>query len=563
MATLGSLARLRRLSLLLPGRRRVAVFLSTLVAASAGVSAWAIVSAPDLQIVAQHHAPVHVKTFQDDLNNLVRSGRSAEAFILAFERGDEIFGAQFNALDGIGANVGNGERFTRVPRSDLKGMGQWFAHTPPRVTGPNAQICFECHNIPFEDGAGLISGNIHRDTTRAGTLDKIIQRNAPHLFGSGGVQRLAEEMTEELQTRARQAIDTCAAPGCSVTVTLTSKGVNFGTVVITRTAPGPEPIPPNNCMGTDAIPFIDPADCLAGVTADIRGLQGLARDLVVRGFQWKGSIAFLRDFNRDASNQEMGMQSVEIAGENRDGDFDGVINELRVGDQTALSIYISAQPRPTTRQELARLGLIPALTRAENDAITRGTARFAAIGCATCHIPSLTINRAMFSEPSLDASFRDTRFPAGQDPISRGLNPATAVSYDLTNDQPDNRIVVNGREVRFGAFERGSVRGSAIVRLLGDLKRHDMGRGLAEQIDEIATGASVFLTENLWGVASTAPYLHDGRATTLTEAILLHGGEGQASRDSFARLPVAQQSDVLAFLNNQVLFVIPEAEEDE
>ena len=81
----------------------------------------------------------------------------------------------------------------------------------------------------------------------------------------------------------------------------------------------------------------------------------------MRGFQWKGSIAFLRDFNRDASNQEMGMQSVELAGENRDGDFDGVINELRVGDQTALAIYISAQPRPTTRQELARLGLIPAL----------------------------------------------------------------------------------------------------------------------------------------------------------------------------------------------------------
>ena len=267
-------------------------------------------------------------------------------------------------------------------------------HFPPRVTGPNAAACFECHNIPFEDGAGLPSGNVHRDPQLSASLGKFIQRNAPHLFGSGGVQRLAEEMTEELRTKARQAIDTCLEPGCSATVTLTTKGVNFGTVIITRTAPGPEPIPPNNCMGTDAIPFIDPADCLAGVTADIRGLQGIGRDLVVRGFQWKGSIAFVRDFNRDASNQEMGMQSVELAGENRDGDFDGVINELRVGDQTALAIYISAQPRPTTRQELARLGLIPALTRAENDAISRGSTRFAAIGCATCHIPSLTINRA-------------------------------------------------------------------------------------------------------------------------------------------------------------------------
>jgi hypothetical protein len=559
MATLGPLARLRHL----PRRRRVAVFLSTLVVASAGVSAWAIVGAPDLQIVAQHHAPVHVKTFQDDLNNLVRSGRGAEAFILSFERGDEIFGAVFNALDGSGVNVGNGERYTHVPRADLKGPGQWGAHFPPRATGPNAAACFECHNVPFEDGAGLASGNVHRDPQASGSPGKFIQRNAPHLFGSGGVQRLAEEMTDELRTKARAAIATCAAPGCTATVTLTSKGVNFGTVVITRTAPGPEPIPPNNCMGTDAIPFIDPADCLAGVTADIRGLQGIGRDLVVRGFQWKGSIAFIRDFNRDASNQEIGMQSVEVTGENRDGDFDGVMNELRVGDQTALAIYISAQPRPTTRQELARLGLIPALTRAENDAIGRGSTRFAAIGCASCHIPSLTINRATFSEPSLDPNFRDARFPAGQDPISRGLNPTTAVSYDLTNDQPDNRIEVNGREVRFGAFEKGTARGSAIVRLFGDLKRHDMGPAMAEQIDEVLTGASTFLTENLWGVGSTAPYLHDGRATTLTEAILLHGGEAQTSRNNFASLPAAQRSDVLAFLNNQVLFVTPEGEEGE
>ncbi len=419
MAILGSLSKLRRL----PRRHRVAVFLSTLAVASAGVSAWAIVSTPDLQIVAQHHAPVHVKTFQDDLNNLVMSGRKAEAFILAFERGDEIFGASFNALDGGGVNVGNGERYSHVPRADLAGPGQWRTHFPPRATGPNAAACFECHNIPVEDGAGLPSGNVHRDPQGSASLGKFIQRNAPHLFGSGAVQRLAEEMTDELRARARDAIAGCAMPGCTATVTLTTKGVNFGTVIITRTTPGPEPIPPNNCMGTDAIPFIDPADCLAGVTADIRGLQGIGRDLVVRGFQWKGSIAFVRDFNRDASNQEIGMQSVEMTGENRDGDFDGVINELRVGDQTALAVYISAQPRPTTRQELARLGLIPALTRAENDAIGRGTTRFSAIGCATCHMPSLTINQATFSEPSQNASFRDARFPAGQDPLSRGTEP--------------------------------------------------------------------------------------------------------------------------------------------
>ena len=557
MHILAPLAKLRHRAT----RRGLALLLGVVLLAGGGLTALALVDAPGLQLVAQHHAPVHVKTFQNELNQLVTSGRGAQAFTLAFERGDEIFGATFNALDGSGANVGNGERFTHVPRADLTGPGQWASHFPQRVTGPNAQACFECHNIPFEDGAGLISGNIHRDTLRTASIGRFIQRNAPHLFGSGGVQRLAEEMTEELRAKASAAIAGCTAVGCQAVVTLQTKGVDFGTVTITRRAPGPEPIPPNNCMGTDAIPFIDPADCLAGVTADITGLRGIGRDLVVRGFQWKGSIAFLRDFNRDASNQEMGMQSVELTGENRDGDFDGVINELRVGDQTALAIYISAQPRPTTRQELARLGLIPALTRSENSAIARGDGQFAALGCATCHIPSLTIDRATFSEPSTNPNFRDLRFPAGQDPLTRDLNPATAITYDLTADQPDNRIVVNRREVRFGAFERGRTRGSAIVRLYGDLKRHDMGPGLAESIDEILTGNSSFLTENLWGVGSTAPYLHDGRATTLTEAILAHGGEAQASRDGFVRLSTAGQADLLAFLNNLVLFVVPDPEE--
>jgi CxxC motif-containing protein (DUF1111 family) len=63
------------------------------------------------------------------------------------------------------------------------------------------------------------------------------------------------------------------------------------------------------------------------------------------------------------------------------------------------------------------------------------------------------------------------------------------------------------------------------VALFGDLKRHNMGPGLAEPIDEVGTGASVFLTENLWGVSSTAPYRDDGRATTFTEAILEHGAK--------------------------------------
>jgi hypothetical protein len=541
-------------------RRRFRLLMTVAILAFSGVSAWAIVTLSELTIVKQLHQPVHVKTFMDELNSLVTAGKQLEAFNLAFERGDTLFGNTFNAVDGSGVNVGNGERYSHVPRADLKGAGQWFNHTPLRVTGPNAAACFECHNVPVEDGAGLPGGNVHRDPTRSGSLGKFIQRNTPHLFAAGAIQRLAEEMTDDLRAKTTAAISQCQTVGCKVTVTLTTKGINYGTVVITRTSADPPP-PPNNCNGTDAIPFIDPADCLAGVTADITGLVGISKDLVVRGFQWKGAIAFVRDFNRDASNQEIGMQAVEMVGEDIDGDFDGVTNELRVGDQTALALYIAGQPRPTTRQELTKLNLLPAAERvssAEAASIGRGATAFNTIGCATCHVPSLTINKAIFSEPSQNANFRDKLFPAGQDPLTRALNPATAVKFDLTKDQPDNRVIVNGAEVRFGALEKGPTTGSGIVRLYGDLKRHNMGPRLAEQVDEIGTGASVFLTENLWGVGSTPPYLHDGRATTLTEAILEHGGEGQASRDAFAALSLASKTDVITFLNNLVLFTVAE-----
>jgi CxxC motif-containing protein (DUF1111 family) len=50
--------------------------------------------------------------------------------------------------------------------------------------------------------------------------------------------------------------------------------------------------------------------------------------------------------------------------------------------------------------------------------------------------------------------------------------------------------------------------------------------------------------------AGGAHYLHDGRATTLRDAIRLHGGEGGRSRTAFDRLPPSQQERLLAFLRS-------------
>jgi len=73
-----------------------------------------------------------------------------------------------------------------------------------------------------------------------------------------------------------------------------------------------------------------------------------------------------------------------------------------------------------------------------------------------------------------------------------------------------------------------------------------MGPELAEDFgDDID---AEFITARLWGIADTAPYLHDGRALTLTDAILMHGGDAQTERDNFAALPDAQKLELLDFL---------------
>ena len=83
-------------------------------------------------------------------------------------------------------------------------------------------------------------------------------------------------------------------------------------------------------------------------------------------------------------------------------------------------------------------------------------------------------------------------------------------------------------------------------------RRHDLGPTFHDRNYD-GTIATLFLTTALWGVGTTAPYGHDGRSINLTEVILRHGGEAQASRDAFAALPEAQQG-VIAFLNSLVLF---------
>jgi CxxC motif-containing protein (DUF1111 family) len=89
-----------------------------------------------------------------------------------------------------------------------------------------------------------------------------------------------------------------------------------------------------------------------------------------------------------------------------------------------------------------------------------------------------------------------------------------------------------------------------------DLLLHDMGPGLADNLGEgVATG-SEWRTPPLWNIGLTAgvsggeAYLHDGRARSLEEAILWHGGEAEASKEAFRNMSAAERAALIKFLKS-------------
>lgn len=141
-----------------------------------------------------------------------------------------------------------------------------------------AQACNQCHHLLFDDGAGSINSNVHRDPLHSGVPSLFIQRNTPHVFATGALQRLAEEMTTTLhQQRDAAVTNVCNTELSSETVRLSAKGVDFGRLTISQ-------IGGNSCT----------------VAYDTSQLAGVDADLIVKPFYWKGKNASLRAFNREA-----------------------------------------------------------------------------------------------------------------------------------------------------------------------------------------------------------------------------------------------------------------------
>ncbi|CAO3416524.1 di-heme oxidoreductase family protein [Azospirillum endophyticum] len=141
---------------------------------------------------------------------------------------------------------------------------------------------------------------------------------------------------------------------------------------------------------------------------------------------------------------------------------------------------------------------VPARRNADAPLVRIGEELFAAIGCAACHIPTL----------------RTGSSPALPELAERTIHPYT------------------------------------------DLLLHDMGEGLADGRPDFQATGRQWRTPPLWGLGLTTAvtdrptYLHDGRARTLLEAILWHGGEAEPAREAVRRMPSLNRQALLAFLDS-------------
>ncbi len=436
-------------------------------------------------VVRTHVSQASVEAGAVPVEQLIAAGRA-------------LFAASFNTLDGQGRPTSTGTGAARLPRA--------FPQNFNRISGPDANACAGCHNLPSIGGGGDQVANVFvlgqrfpfvnfeqpagdgdgfQDHTLASVAN---ERNTLGMFGSGFIELLARELTAALHAIRAEAVAAAALSGHDETRDLVAKGIAFGRVT-----------------------------AHANGTVDTSQVTGIDADLVVRPFHQKGVVVSLREFSNNAMNHHHGMQSTERFGLGLDPDGDGLANELTVGDMTAVTIFQATLPAP--------IPVVPASLK-HRLAASSGRSIFGLIGCATCHVPSLRLDSAVFTEPN-------PYNPAGN---LRPADVSQPLSVDLTLAGP-------------GPHLEKAADGHVDVPAFTDFKRHDLGPALdTEALVQAGVPTRLWLTKKLWGFASEPPFMHHGRATTITEAILMHGGEAQASRDAFAALSANDQAYLIEFL---------------
>ncbi|MEZ4622450.1 MAG: hypothetical protein R2867_44075 [Caldilineaceae bacterium] len=279
------------------------------------------------------------------LPNHLHDGQEYELPLPALlEHGRKLFTASWTSQDGGGRPMSKG---TGGPLSDDTAP-LVFPNNFNRISGPDANACSGCHNLPYgiPGGGGDIVANVFvlgqrfdfatfdaNDTVPLrGTVNEVGEqvtlqtiansRATPGMFGSGYIEMLTRQMTTDLQ-----AIRNTIQPG--ETKALITKGVSFG--ALRRNLDG--------TWDTSAVEGLILSSLVSSGPLD-------PPTLVICPFHQASAVISLRQFTNNAFNHHHGIQSEERFGENIDADADGVVNELTIADVTAVTLYQAAMAVP-------------------------------------------------------------------------------------------------------------------------------------------------------------------------------------------------------------------------
>jgi CxxC motif-containing protein (DUF1111 family) len=256
-------------------------------------------------------------------------------------------------------------------------------------------------------------------------------------------------------------------------------------------------------IGLGLLEAIDARDILALADPDDRDGDGISgRANFIGGklgrFGWKANTTSIREQVAGALSNDMGLRNSVFPLENINGTslFTSLIE--RLGELwKPLETEIKEDTLHALEFYSATLA-VPARRDIDNPRVLRGAKTFETIGCTSCHAPK----------------FRTS---------DRAASPAL-------------------RGIEIYPFSDGLL--------------HDMGEELADNRRDHEADGREWKTRPLWGIGLTqtinprAGFLHDGRARTLEEAILYHGGEAAEIRSRFVHLDASKRAELLAFLSS-------------
>jgi hypothetical protein len=218
-----------------------------------------------------------------------------------------------------------------------------------------------------------------------------------------------------------------------------------------------------------------------------------------------------------------------------DPDRDGYCEEISEGDLDVAEWYLLNHPAPARAKMTSE--------------VRAGEKLFAKVGCAACHVPDWQLLPSNPKAKDYTEKFDgDRRFfdlkVAYNDKTERLEGKVEILANRITNR--DRKEGTRSRWVpKRGAFH--------VQGVYSDFKYHDVGEAFYQmQFD--GSVVKMWKTAPLWGVGHTAPYGHDGASLDLDAVIRRHGGEALDARVNYTKLSAAEQNQLLAFLNNLVLY---------